>query len=58
MHNIHSLLASIKDNLVLGLLPFSALFTFLHCAHHLKDDILQPQPHVASVTAAPDTLRR
>ncbi|KIK31947.1 hypothetical protein CY34DRAFT_102479 [Suillus luteus UH-Slu-Lm8-n1] len=29
---------------------------FLHCLSALKDDILQPQPHTVSVTAAPEVL--
>ncbi|KAG6375794.1 hypothetical protein JVT61DRAFT_2647 [Boletus reticuloceps] len=56
MHTIHSLLTAIEHHPVVASLPFSTLLTFLRCAHRLKDDILQPQPHSISVLCAPEVL--
>ncbi|KAF8426821.1 hypothetical protein L210DRAFT_987136 [Boletus edulis BED1] len=56
MHTIHSLLAAVEHHPAVASLPFSTLLTFLRCAHRLKDDILQPQPHSISVLCAPEVL--
>ena len=37
-------------------LSYTAFQHLLRCASALKDDILQPQPHVVSVIAPPDVL--
>ena len=56
MHTIHSLLAAIGHHPEIDSLPFLTLLMFLRYAHHLKDDVLQPQPHFVSVTTAPKVL--
>jgi hypothetical protein len=56
MHTILSFLAALEGHPTIAALPFSTLLIFLQCAHRLKDDILQPQPHFISVDAAPEVL--
>ena len=56
MHTILSFLAALEGHPTIAALPFSTLLTFLRCAHRLKDDILQPQPHSISIDAAPEVL--
>jgi hypothetical protein len=56
MHTILSFLAALEGHPTIVALPFSTLLTFFQCAHRLKDDILQPQPHFISVDTAPEVL--
>jgi hypothetical protein len=51
-----SIFSALNHNPELKDLSYIAFQRLLHCASALKDDILQPQPHTAPVTAALDVL--
>jgi hypothetical protein len=54
--DIASMFSALNHNPELKELSYIAFQHLLRCASALKDDILQPQPHIVSVTAAPDVL--
>ncbi|KAG1764414.1 hypothetical protein EDD22DRAFT_775946 [Suillus occidentalis] len=51
-----SVFSALNHNPELKDLSYISFQRLLRCASALKDDILQPQPHAAPVTAAPDVL--
>ncbi|KAG1875510.1 hypothetical protein DFJ58DRAFT_756725 [Suillus subalutaceus] len=54
--DIASVFSALRHTPELMELSYITFQRFLRCSSALKDDILQPQPHTVSVTAAPDVL--
>ncbi|KIJ05355.1 hypothetical protein PAXINDRAFT_21371 [Paxillus involutus ATCC 200175] len=56
VHDVVHVFSAMQHHPELATMTYLNLHTFIRCASHLKDDILQPQPHTVFVIVAPAVL--